>query len=162
MMNAKVSFSRAHLFSTVLNSSRQSKGTVSRNFLANLNIKERMSDPALIQREITAAIGIVNAPFHAICIFPLSHMEEINGRMRQIIGYFISCSKLVNRSLLKKSLILIPSPSHNFLIVTIPALYVVPFTISFTVDCVTPEILLRALMVKFLSMHNSSIRLITA
>jgi hypothetical protein len=47
-----------------------------------------MSNPAVRQREITAAIGIMKSPFHAICIFPLSHMEEINGRMRQIICLF--------------------------------------------------------------------------
>jgi hypothetical protein len=82
MMNAKVSFASAHLFSTVLNSSKQRKGTASRVFPATLKIKERMSNPAVRQRETTAAIGIMNSPFHAICIFPLSHMEEINGRMR--------------------------------------------------------------------------------
>lgn len=33
---------------------------------------------------------------------------------------------------------LISNPSHSFWIVATPALFVLPFTMSLTVDCVTP------------------------
>jgi len=59
-------------------------GIVSRIFPATLNIKERMSNPAVRQSEIIAALGIMDTPFHAVCIFPLSHMQKRNGRLSQL------------------------------------------------------------------------------
>ncbi|BAE82348.1 hypothetical protein DSY0559 [Desulfitobacterium hafniense Y51] len=78
------------------------------------------------------------------------------------IPYLISCSRLENSSLSKKSRTLRPRPSHNFFMVPMPALYVLPLIISLTVDWVMPEMLLRALMLKCLSRQSSSIRRITA
>jgi hypothetical protein len=56
-------------------------GIVSRIFPATLNIKERMSNPAVRQREIIAAIGIMYTPFHTVYIFPLLHMKKGYGRI---------------------------------------------------------------------------------
>lgn len=57
---------------------------------------------------------------------------------------------------------LISKPSHSFLIVTMPVFVVVPLTISLTVDCVIPEMLLILLIVMFRSLHSSSSRFTVA
>lgn len=76
-MNAKVSCSPAHLFNTVAKSRKQRTGTINRSFPATLNIKERMNNPTVKQRDISAAIGIVNTPFYIVYIFPLYHAVQV-------------------------------------------------------------------------------------
>ena len=66
--------------------------------------------------------------------------------IQPIIGYLISCSSPANKSEWKNSSIVIPRPSHNFLIVDTVALLFLPLTMLFTVDCVTPLMLLNLLM----------------
>ena len=57
---------------------------------------------------------------------------------------------------------LISNPSHSFWIVATPALFVLPFTMSLTVDCVTPEIMLTLLMVMLRYAQSSYSRFTTA
>ena len=64
-------------------------GMVSRIFPATLNVKERMVNPAVRQRETIAAIGIMDTPFHTTHIFPLSHMEKGYERMQKIILFLV-------------------------------------------------------------------------
>ena len=68
----------------------------------------------------------------------------------------------LNRSSLKKSMIVIPRPSHSFCSVETVVLLLRPPTTLFTVDCVTPLIVLSLLIVRSRSAHNCYIRSLTA
>ena len=70
--------------------------------------------------------------------------------------YFISCSKVLNISVLKKSYSDISKPSHNFFIVTMPAFLLPPFIIFFNVEGGTAETLARAFTDNLFSSHNSN------
>lgn len=80
----------------------------------------------------------------------------------QLRTYFNSCSKSWKRSELKKSSMLMPSPSQSFLTVDTVALWFLPLTILFTVDWVTPLMLLSLLTEIFFSLQSSKIRSLTA
>ena len=70
--------------------------------------------------------------------------------------YLISCSSVLNVSVLKKSYNDISKPSHNFLIVTMPAFILPPFIIFFNVEGGTAEILAKAFTDNLFSSHNSN------
>ena len=93
-------------------------------------------------------------------------LRELQGEFyknkRQVMRYFISCSRFSNNGESKKSLIDISKPSHIFLIVEIVVLLLRPQVILLRVDCVIPHSVDNLLMVIFLSLHNSSIRSFTA
>lgn len=62
------------------------------------------------------------------------------------MGYLTSCSISENKSDWKNSVIVIPKPSQSFWIVATVVLLLRPLTILFTVDCVTPLLMERALI----------------
>ena len=70
--------------------------------------------------------------------------------------YLISCSKVLNVSVLKKSQSDISKPSHNFLRVTTPAFLLPPLIIFFNVEGGTAEILARAFTDNLFSSHSSN------
>ena len=72
-------------------------------------------------------------------------------------SHLISCSKFKNTSALKKSWILIPSPSQSFLIVEMVILLLRLLMILLTVDWVTPLSMHRALMEMPFSWQSSRI-----
>ena len=53
------------------------------------------------------------------------------------MGYLTSCSKSANKSVLNKSIIVMPRPSQSFWIVATVVLLLRPLMMLFTVDCVT-------------------------
>lgn len=102
----------------------------------------------------TSGGGIHPNPSKAMKIMPWTMLRPGH--------YLISCSRLRNKSESKKSKIVISSPSQSFLIVATVVLLLRPLTILFTVDCVTPLRLDRALMEIFRSWHKPKILCRTA
>lgn len=78
------------------------------------------------------------------------------------VCYFSSCSRSLNKSEWKNSSIVIPRPSHSFLMVETVALRFRPLMMLLTVDCVTPLMLHSLLMEMFCSWHSSRMRSLTA
>ncbi len=70
-------------------------------------------------------------------------------------NYLISCSKLSNSSVEKKSPKVIPKPSQNFLIVLMEISRLFSSIMLYAVDGVTPEIFANSFILIFLWSHNS-------
>ena len=74
----------------------------------------------------------------------------------------ISCSVSSNKSQSKKSLTVMPSPSHSSLMETTPGFWLFSFNILYTVEGVTPERVASAFTAIFFSSHNCIICFATA
>lgn len=81
---------------------------------------------------------------------------------RPCLFYRISCSICRNRSQWKKSSNVMLRPSQSFCSVETVTLWFRPLIMLFTVDCVTPLRVHSLLRDRFLSWHNSKIRILTA
>ena len=90
---------------------------------------------------------------------------EWPGRMPRLFsihGYLISCSRLSNSAVEKKSPSVMSSPSHNFLIVMIDKSLRLLSIILYTVDGVTPDRVASSFALMPLALQTSRKRLTTA
>ena len=58
-------------------------GAINRSFPATLNIKEKINNPAVMQREMIAAVGIIDTPFHILYISIISHGASVKNYRRE-------------------------------------------------------------------------------
>ena len=129
-----------------------------------------------MRRSRTAAVGITHAltlvargcnKIARAALFFASRGTEIclkikMTRVREKPRHFNSLSNSANSLVLKKSMSVIPIPSHNNLIVTMPGLTLLPYRIFLTVDGGTPESIANLWMDSFFSLSSMSSRLRTA